>query len=90
MRGGSGRQHDKMRLLLRSPTTLLRRSVPERVAPAVFKFPQRGEFPKEKPVLFLPHRYSTGTQSTSQNYFFTPVVFYRHAELHMGVDQLLS
>jgi hypothetical protein len=70
VRGGSGRLRDKMRLLLWSSTALWRRCVPERVALAVFGFPQRGEFPREQHVWFLLWWYSTGTQSTSGNQFF--------------------
>jgi hypothetical protein len=49
--------------------------VPERVAPAVLRFPQRGKLPREQPVWFLLLRYSTGTQSTSGNRFFALAVF---------------
>jgi hypothetical protein len=76
-----------MRLLLQSYTALWRRGVPERVAPAVFGFSQRGEFPGERPVWILLWWYSIGTdtQSTSGNCFFAPAV-----NSHVGVDHLLS
>jgi hypothetical protein len=77
-----------MRLLLRCSTALWRRGVPQRVAAAVFEFPQREEFPREQPVWFLLRQYSTGTQSTSG--FIAAGVFYRLAEHHVGVDPLLS
>jgi hypothetical protein len=32
---------------------LMEEGAPERVAPAVFRFPQREEFPREQTVLFL-------------------------------------
>jgi hypothetical protein len=79
-----------MRLLLQSSTALWRRGVPERIAPAVIGFLQRGEYPGEQPVWFLLWQYSTGTQSTSGNRFFAPAVFKRHTEHLLGVDQLLS
>jgi hypothetical protein len=64
-----------MRLLLRSSNAPWRKGVLERVTPAVFGFPQRGKFPREKPVWFFLQRYSTGMQNTSGNRFFTPAVF---------------
>jgi hypothetical protein len=56
-----------MRLLLRSSTAFWRRGVPERVAPAVFRFLKRWEIPGEQPVWFLIRRYSKGMHSTSGN-----------------------
>jgi hypothetical protein len=64
-----------MRLLLRSSTALWKRAVPERVAPAVFRFPKRGEFPGDQPVWFFLRRYSTGMKSSSGNRFFALGVF---------------
>jgi hypothetical protein len=47
-----------MRLLLRSSTALRRRGVPERVDPAEFGFPQRGEFSERKPAPAVFYRYA--------------------------------
>jgi hypothetical protein len=59
-----------MMLLRWSSTAFWRKGVPERVATAVFGFPQGGEFPREQPDWFLLRWYSTGTQSISENRFF--------------------
>jgi hypothetical protein len=51
----------------------LEEGVPERVALAVFGFPQRREFPGEQTVWFLLRRGGIQkTQSTSGNRFFAP------------------
>jgi hypothetical protein len=50
-----------------SSTALSRRGVPGKVAPEVFGFWQRGEFPGEQPVWYLLRWYSTGMQRTSGN-----------------------
>jgi hypothetical protein len=79
-----------MRLLLRSSTALWRRGAPESVAPAVFRFPQRGEFPGEQPVWFLFWRYLTGTQGTSGNRFLLRQYSRDTQSTTLVLDQLLS
>jgi hypothetical protein len=54
----------------------LEEGVPERVAPEVFGFPQRREFPGEQTVWCLLQRYLFEIRrSTSGNRFFAPAVF---------------
>jgi hypothetical protein len=65
----------------------LEEGVPERVARAVFGFPQRREFPGEQTVWCLLRRYSKYPEHLRK-----PVFLLRrysiHAKLHMGVTTL--
>jgi hypothetical protein len=59
----------------------LEESVPERVAPVVFRLPQRREFPGEQTVGVFSGGIQN-TQSISGNCFFTPAVFYSRRAPH--------
>jgi hypothetical protein len=66
-RGGSRGQRNKMRLLLHNSTALWRRGILERVALAVFGFPQRGEFPGEQ--VFAPAVFNRYAQHLRKPFF---------------------
>jgi hypothetical protein len=54
----------------------LEEGVSERIAPAVFGFPQGREFPGEQTVWCLLPRYSKNKEPLRKQFFFAPAVFY--------------
>jgi hypothetical protein len=56
----------------------LEEGVPGRTAPAVFGFPQRGEFPGEETVWFLLRRYSKYAKHLRE-----PVILLRQYSIHV-------
>jgi hypothetical protein len=62
----------------------LEEGVPERVAPTVFRIPQRRKFPGEQTVRFLLQRYFKYAEHLRKP-FFPLQQYYIHAEHHVGV-----
>jgi hypothetical protein len=61
----------------------LEEGVPGRTAPAVFIFPQRGEFPREQTLWFLLRRYSKYAEHIGNRFLLRRYSI--HAEHHVGV-----